>query len=288
VASRRGGVPRDSVGGRVFADYDEALRQSDADLVYVSTRNVDHRALAAGALASGRHVVIDKPATGSVAEATSLVELAARQGRLVAEATVYPWHPQFDRVRSLVEEWGPVERAMAVFSIPPLEPDNFRYRADAAGGILWDLGPYAVSPGRLFFDAALESVSACSTTRPGDEVETSFGALLRYTDGRTLVGQFSMTAAYLNRLDLFGPRYRITIERAFTSAVDLPCRVTTEAAGERATIDVPPADAFARFLEDVMSSAAAGRHDAFARALLVDAEALARLRAAALPSTRRM
>lgn len=283
VASRTGQVALpDGVDGRAFRTYETALDVSDAELVYVSTRNHEHASLAAAALESGRHVVVDKPATLACPETRGLADLAAARGRLVAEATVWPWHPQIDEATRILAGRGPAARLVAAFSFPRLAEDDFRLRAAAGGGVLWDLGPYAVSMGRVFFGTAPEEIVAVAETRPGDEVETAFTALMRYPDDRVAVGHFGMTTAYINRLDVLGPRVALALERAFTTPPDRPCRVTGERDGERFAIDAPAADAFARFLAGVVEAAASGRHQPFAEAMLADAAALDRLRAAAL------
>ena len=282
VASRTGQVAlADGVDGRVFRTYETALDVSEAELVYVSTRNHEHAALAAAALETGRHVVIDKPATLACLETRGLADLAAARGRLVAEATVWPWHPQIDEARRILAESGPATRLVAAFSFPRLAEDNFRLRA-GGGGVLWDLGPYAVSMGRVFFGAAPEEIVAVAQTRHGDEVETAFTAFMRYPGDRVAIGHFGMTTAYINRLDVLGPQAAITLERAFTTPPDRPCHVTGEQAGTRIALDAPAADAFARFLGDVIAAAATGRHQPFADAMLTDAAVLDRLRAAAL------
>jgi len=282
VASRTGQVAfPDGVDGRAFRTYETALDVSEAELVYVSTRNHEHAALAAAALESGRHVVVDKPATLACLETRGLADLAAARGRLVAEATVYPWHPQVDEVTRILAASGPATRLVAAFSFPRLAEDNFRLRA-GGGGVLWDLGPYAVSMGRVFFGASPEEIVAVAETRHGDEVETAFTVFMRYPGDRVAIGHFGMTTAYINRLDVLGPRAAITLERAFTTPSDRPCRVTGVHDGTPVALETDPADAFARFLADVVDAAATGRHGPFAEAMLADAAVLDRLRAAAL------
>ena len=48
--------------GRFFRDYDTALRESDADIVYLSLPNAMHEHWVMAALAAGKHVIVDKPA----------------------------------------------------------------------------------------------------------------------------------------------------------------------------------------------------------------------------------
>ncbi len=269
------------LSGRVFTDYDDALAASAASLVYVSTRNHDHVRWTTRALASGRHVVVDKPAVLEEQDAHALVALSRRQQRLVAEATVYPWHPQCAGARDFIAAHGPLTRITATFLFPRLPEHNFRHRAHAGGGTLYDLGAYALTPGRVFFDAAPTTISATAVQLEGDEVETAFSVLLTYPEQRTLIGHFGSPGTYTNRLELSGPRFTITLEPAFTAPPDRATRVVGVADGQPIALEVPPADAMAHFLDDVMTSAASGQHDRFADAMLADAAAMARLRAAA-------
>lgn len=271
----------EGVTGRGFRDYREALEGSEAGLVYVSTRNHEHAPWAAAALDAGRDVVIDKPAALSLADVRALVDRAGTRGRLIAEATTWPWHPQVEALCARIDEAGPVTRVVAHFSFPPLPADDVRHRAAWGGGALWDLGPYAVTAGRRIFGAAPDECLVRTATRPGDEVETAFSVLLGYPDDRVLVGHFGSTTAYVNRLEVYGPRLALRLERAFTTAPDHPCRLVGEQAGARVDVEVPAADAFERFLADVVAASGHGPHKGFADLMLGDAEVLDRIRHAA-------
>src|SRR5262245_10558725 len=106
--------------GRFFDDYEAALRGSDCDLVYLSLPNAMHERWVMAALAAGKHVVVDKPAMMTLAASLHAVEEARRAGRLIAEATVFGYHPQFARLAEFVAETGPLTQSAAQFIIPPL------------------------------------------------------------------------------------------------------------------------------------------------------------------------
>lgn len=287
----RGGVPPGESGsgplppgasGRVFDGYAVALEESDAELVYVSTVNSTHAELVLAALDSGRHVVVDKPAAIRPADVERILERAREKARVVAESVVWGHHPQVAAARGLFEEVGSrPTRISAVFSFPPLPPDNFRYRPELGGGALWDLGPYAVSAGRLFFGEAPVAVE-CRAVRDADAgVDTAFSVIATYSGGRSLTGQFGMTTGYVNRLDLLGPDATVSLDPGFTTPPEREVRVAVNQRNERRVVTVPPADTFALFLGDVLDAIAAGDGEAFATAMRTDAAALARLRASA-------
>jgi predicted dehydrogenase len=66
----------------VYLRVGDALRSTRAEVVHVCTGTDSHAALAAEALGAGRHVLVEKPAALSGAEARRLAEMAQR-GRLV-------------------------------------------------------------------------------------------------------------------------------------------------------------------------------------------------------------
>ncbi len=70
-------VHADWPGLPVYPDLTQALAQCDAPLVVIASPNDTHHPLAAQALAAGRHVVVDKPFTLTLAEADDLIARAA-------------------------------------------------------------------------------------------------------------------------------------------------------------------------------------------------------------------
>jgi len=270
------------ITGRVFDDYETALAESQADLVYVSTVNSTHAAWAEKALQRGCHVVVDKPACTSLKDTGRLVELARRQRCCLAEATVYPYHPQVQAMRlAFREAHSQPTRLVAILSFPPLPAGNFRYQKALGGGALWDLGPYAVTPGRLFFGAEPEEVF-CRITGWGDEVETDFSVLATYGGGRAMVGHFGFHTGYCNRLDLLGPGVTLTVDRVFTTSPDLASQVHVNQHDQPRTITIAPADSFACFLRTVVAAIEAGQFESLADDMLSDARVLDRMRKASL------
>jgi predicted dehydrogenase len=270
-----------AVAVHLFRDYDEALRQTDAQVVYVSTVNSLHAYWTRKALQQGFHVAVDKPAFLSVEETRELIELADRNHLCLAEATVYSYHPQIASALAAFEQTRSTPtHLLAVFSFPPLDADNFRYRVELGGGALWDLGPYAVTPGRLIFgDQPIELIGRRLSSR--GRVDTGFGFMAMYAGGRCCVGSFGYTAGYLNRLDIIGPGTVVTIDRVFSPPANVDLELTIRQSEHVRTVRVPAADSFALFLEDFFD-AIVRDHRRFVECMLVDALALERLRSSVL------
>ena len=264
----------EGLAGIVFDDYAEAIRHSEARLVWISTINALHAGLCEAALEAGKHVVIDKPATIHLADARRLADLARHRGLLLAEANVYAFHPQIAAARQFFADAGSAPTQMvAAFSFPPFPAENFRCHPEMGGGALLDLGPYAMSLGRLFYEAAPEEV--ISRKLDGDR---GFSVLAVYSENRSLVGHFGHSTGYINRLNLLGKGTTLSIERAFTTTPEMVCRLAATANNAASTIEVPPADSYAVFMEAVLSALRRDDVEVFLPALLADAEAVELLR----------
>ncbi|MDG2306760.1 MAG: Gfo/Idh/MocA family oxidoreductase [Candidatus Binatia bacterium] len=275
-----------SASGAAFSDYESALAKSDADLVYVSLVNSSHALWAERALDTGRHVVVDKPAFLEREQAERLVELSRSRRLCLAEATAYTRHPQLTAIRDLFVRSGDAPRSIvATFSFPPLDAENFRYRKALGGGALYDLGPYAVSPGRLFWGERPAEVECriLSTAGP-DDVETSFSVLMIYTGGRALVGQFGFATAYRNRLSLLGNHRCVDVDRVFTTPASLDNELRVSQEGEVSVVKTPAADSFALFMKEVLAKIATRDLEGLRAELLEDALLLERMRRSALES----
>jgi 1,5-anhydro-D-fructose reductase (1,5-anhydro-D-mannitol-forming) len=83
------------------ADLDELLHL-DIDAVYISSTNALHFEQACRALKAGKHVLCEKPLALTVDEATAMVDLAERRGRVLAANHHLPGSPLHAKVRELV------------------------------------------------------------------------------------------------------------------------------------------------------------------------------------------
>src|SRR5919107_3473074 len=87
-----------------YATTEAAIEATDPEAVLVTASLVGHVPAAKAALASGRHVLIEKPFAPSVAEAKELVALADAQGLTVAVSQNYRFFPAVQAVQKTVAE----------------------------------------------------------------------------------------------------------------------------------------------------------------------------------------
>ncbi|WP_070106530.1 Gfo/Idh/MocA family protein [Burkholderia plantarii] len=131
------------LGGTPAASF-AALCASDLDAIYIATLNDSHARYALAALAAGKAVLCEKPATVNARELDAVLAAAAAAGRLFMEAMKPPFYPLYRRLREHLarDPIGAIRlvRAGGAFSTVPADHPSFSF--EAAGGALLDIGIY--------------------------------------------------------------------------------------------------------------------------------------------------
>lgn len=270
--------------GRCFCGYLEAFRELAPCLAYISLPNHMHGEWSRHALSAGFHVVVDKPALLNLADTESLLTLAQQQSLCVAEANVWPFHPQVSVAREAFSDVGSKPYSIqAVFSFPPLPASNFRNSPHMGGGSFYDLGPYAVSPGRVFFgEDPIDVWCRILNRNVATGLDTGFVITTIYKGGRVFQGYFSFETEYKNSLAILGPGISIIMDPVFTVSQDLCPDLIVRASNETNVVTIPKADIFALFFKEVINSIQAGKWSCWHETLLHDARVLHRAADASL------
>jgi predicted dehydrogenase len=275
IASKSSSEPNEGwpKRGRFFADYDTALRESHSDIVYISLPNAIHEHWVLAALASDKHVIVDKPALMTPEACERGVEEARRTGRVLAEATVFGYHPHFEALRQFLAENGPLTHVDAQFIIPPLPIANFRNHIELGGGCLLDMGPYAAALMRMLGGGPPSHISALAGSRHRETgVDMGFSVQARLANGGVFSGQFSFEGEYQNRLLVVAHSGSVMIERVFSPPSDHRIEWRRRIRNVETAVAFEPADTFARFLDAVTRAISTGDNQRFHRDVLADAE----------------
>jgi predicted dehydrogenase len=169
---------------RILRSLEEALKDAAVQLVVVGTPNETHFDLAKQALLAGKHVVVDKPFAATSAEAAELKELAERQGVVLAPFHNRRWDGDFLTVRKLLGE-GAVGRLVTYEShfdrFRPLPRENtWKEGANAANGLLMDLGPHLVDQALTLFGVPEGITASVRKDRDSTAIEDAFDITLEY------------------------------------------------------------------------------------------------------------
>ena len=115
------------------------LLDSDLDAVVIATPIHTHYAIAKEALLAGKHVMVEKPLTASVAEAADLVQLAAVRSLTLMVGHTFVYNPAVQQLADLVQS-GELGRIYHV-DTARLNLGLFQQRSN----VIWDLAPHDVS-----------------------------------------------------------------------------------------------------------------------------------------------
>jgi NDP-hexose-3-ketoreductase len=261
---------------KIYTDYQEAIENFSPDIVYIALINSLHTEWIEKSLNHRCHVIVDKPACLSLEETEAMLALADKNHCCLAEALVYEAHTQITCLEDqfLKADIKP-QSIVTTFAFPPFADDNFRNKKNLGGGAVWDLGPYAVSLGRIIFKAPVVNISAMlSSSHPQTGVDTGFSLLARFSEGRSLVGHFSFNAEYRNSALVLGPGMNVEINRIFTTPWDLSNTLQVQHAGSNRNQDAIACNAPVEFLRNIVSAIKSNNWEIYSKNLLNDAKAL--------------
>ncbi|MGP3920399.1 Gfo/Idh/MocA family protein [Nonomuraea sp. 10N515B] len=198
-----------------YGSYAEVLADPAVEAVYVALPNILHVEWTLRALQAGKHVLCEKPMAMSSA-AVKEIEAAARWAdRVVMEAFMYRFHPQYDppAFKALLAEVGDITSAHAHFSVPVDSLDDIRLSGDLGGGAFWDLGCYCVHALMWLLGEVADADGAC-TGRP----DTAGSAWLRFASGTLATATWGFTGTFAERLLLVGTAGVLELELPFLAS----------------------------------------------------------------------
>ncbi len=191
----------------VHASPDSLFAATDVDVVVIATPPAEHARLGEAALRAGKHVVVEKPFTITVAEAACLLQVARDCNRLLTVFHNRRWDTDTLTVSSLLQTGTLGEVALIESNFDrfrPLVRDRWRERDEPGSGQLYDLGPHLIDqaltwlgmPDAVFADAARQRAGA----KADDYVELT----LRYGARRVVLRAGILMRAATPRVAAYG------------------------------------------------------------------------------------
>lgn len=236
---------------RLYGSYEEMLADPKLDCIYNPLPNSLHGAWTIRALRAGKHVLCEKPFTKDAREAEEVATAAKETGRLVMEAFMYRFHPQWDRALAMVGngELGTPRMVRAEFAFSLSDPHNIRLRKDLAGGALMDVGCYCLSACRLITGAEPTWVSATADFGERSGVDETLAAIVRFPGDILCEINCSFATCYRHSVDIVGTGAHLRITHPWTPGPDLATTIILNRNDAIETIAIPPADQYALEVE---------------------------------------
>lgn len=203
IGSSRAQQVQAELGDIEVVPVQDAALHPEVDLVVIATPNDTHAPLARTALEAGKHVVVDKPFTVTLAEARELTALAEQRGRLLSVFHNRRWDADFLAAQRLVRDGtlGEILHFESHFDrFRPQVRDRWREQTGSGTGIWYDLGPHLVDQALCLFGLPQRVSAQFARQRPGATVDDWAHVVLDY--GRLqVILHASMLAAGV------GPRF---------------------------------------------------------------------------------
>ena len=124
---------------KVTSDIDSIWTNTEIDAVIIATPVFTHFDLAKKALMSGKHVLLEKPMTDTVAHAEELIELANAHGKVLMVDHTFLYTSAVQKIKSLIDsgELGSVKYFDSTrINLGLIQQDV---------NVLWDLAPHDIS-----------------------------------------------------------------------------------------------------------------------------------------------
>lgn len=202
--------------GLVAESYESLIARPDIDVIYSPLPIGLQEEWMTKAMKAGKHCIVEKSITGSLASARRMVAASEESGVALYENFVPAFHPQHTKIAALLKD-GAIGKPLVwhgAYGFPPFPDGDIRYRADLGGGALNDCGCYTTFMTRKIFDAEPVAVT-CALSNDGHDVDIHGSALLEFGDGRTAFMAFGFDNHYQNTYSVWGSKGTVRSNRAF-------------------------------------------------------------------------
>jgi len=214
---------------RTYGSYEALLADPGIEAVYIPLPNNLHVEWAERAADAGKHVLVEKPIGMSAAEAERLVAARERSGKLIVEAFMARYAPQWVRTRAIIASGriGTVHAVQAHVTYRNMDPQNIRNRPAVGGGAMMDIGCYAILFARLAFANEPRRAMALVDRDPAMGTDRHASVMLDFPGGQATLF-VSTQLARAQRVRIFGTEGAIEIEVPVNAPDDRPTRITVD------------------------------------------------------------
>jgi predicted dehydrogenase len=214
---------------RTYGSYSELLADPAIEAVYIPLPNDMHVEWAERAVAAGKHVLLEKPAGMNAAEAERLIAARERSGRLIVEAFMVRYTPQWRKTREIIASGriGEVHAVQGHVTYRNMDPHNIRNRPEVGGGGIMDIGCYAILFARLAFGAEPRRVVSLIDRDPAMGTDRHSAMILDFPGGQATLF-VSTQLARAQRVRIFGTEGSIEVEVPVNAPDDRPTRITVD------------------------------------------------------------
>jgi len=241
----------DNYGGKIFEGYGALIASDEVDAIYLPLPPALHFKWAKQALQHGKHVLIEKPSTCSLADTQELVTLATEKGLALHENYMFVFHNQIEAVNEIVKsgEIGDVRLYRIMFGFPRRAANDFRYNKALGGGALLDAGGYTMKLATVLLGGEVKLTAAYAGYLDEFEVDMYGSATVENDKGAVAQVAFGMDNDYRCDLEIWGSTGTLTTGRILTAPDGFTPTYTLKKNQDIHTGELPADDAFLKSIQ---------------------------------------
>lgn len=168
---------------KAYGSYEELLKDSDIDLVYIATPHSHHYDVTKKAVLAGKPCLVEKAFMPNARMAEELLRLSEERGVFLAEAIWPRYQPSRRIIDRIISEGEIGEVKLINGSLAYMTSHKERIiRPELCGGALLDVGVYALNFMFMIHDAPIQSIStSCIRSESGVDLTNSMSFI--FEDG---------------------------------------------------------------------------------------------------------
>jgi predicted dehydrogenase len=170
---------------KLYRDYDEFLKDSEIDLVVITTPNYTHYELTKRALNAGKNVLVDKPFVTTLSEAKELISLAKTKNLILTVYQNRRFDGDFITLKDLVgrKVLGKIFEVYSHFDrFKEKVPIRWREKRLLGSGLVFDIGSHIIDQVNQLFGLPKSLYALYNKVEELIEVEDYFYVNLEYND----------------------------------------------------------------------------------------------------------
>lgn len=239
-------------GGKIFMGYEAMIKSDEIDAIYIPLPPALHYKWAKMALQSGKHVMVEKPATICLKDTQDLIQEADSKGLALHENYMFVFHKQIQTLMDIVkrgEQIGTPRLFRISFGFPRRALLDFRYNKKLGGGALYDAGGYTLRYATELLGPSAKVIAAHVNYDKDFEVEIFGTATIVNNNGMTVQAAFGMDNDYHCDIEIWGSKGTIVSGRILTAPVGYVPFYTLKQNQEYSRYNLPEDDAFLKSIQ---------------------------------------
>ncbi|WP_244834970.1 Gfo/Idh/MocA family oxidoreductase [Clostridium sp. BJN0001] len=144
-------IAKENNFSKIYTDYDEMLKDSEIEFIYIALPNSLHYEFSLKALKAGKNLICEKPFTMSKKQTENLINIASENKLFIFEAITTIYMPNYKLIKEHLNKIGNVKIVSCNFTQYSSRYDNYLkkiiapvFNPDLGGGVLPDLNIYNI------------------------------------------------------------------------------------------------------------------------------------------------